>query len=104
MKVRQVIIHQGSLIRLRPEYEERYIILHRHTFPGVLSQIKKVNIKNYSIFLLEGILFSYYEYVGNDYANDMKAIADEITMEWWKLTDLMQDLFPQEKKVSGGQA
>jgi len=98
MEVKQAMTHQGSLIRLRPEYEERYIILHKHTFPGVLSQINKVNIRNYSIFLLEGILFSHYEYIGNDYANDMKAIADETTMEWWKLTDPMQELLPTGKK------
>jgi L-rhamnose mutarotase len=85
------IKHVGSLIKVRPEYEERYIILHKHTFPGVLSQIHKVNIRNYSIFLLNGILFSHYEYIGQDYENDMKAIADETTKEWWKLTDPMQE-------------
>jgi L-rhamnose mutarotase len=88
----------GSLIKVRPEYEERYIILHKHTFPGVLSQIRKVNIRNYSIFLLDGILFSYYQYIGNDFDNDMKAIADETTKEWWKLTDPMQEPLSTRKK------
>jgi L-rhamnose mutarotase len=72
----------GSLIKVKPEYEERYIILHRHTFPGVLDRIRKSNIRNYSIFLLNGILFSYYEYVGNDFDADMKAIADTVTRDW----------------------
>ncbi len=87
----------GSVIKLRPEYEERYIILHRHTFPGVLSQIKKVNIRNYSIFLLGGILFSYYEYIGTNFSEDMKLIADDVTKDWWKLTDPMQEPFPDRK-------
>lgn len=88
----------GSLIKVKPEYEERYIILHKHTFPGVLERIRKSNIRNYSIFLLEGILFSYYEYVGSNYEADMKAIADPTTKDWWKLTDPMQEPLPNRKE------
>jgi L-rhamnose mutarotase len=84
-------IHIGSLINVRPEYEERYIILHRHTFPGVLSRIRASNIRNYSIFLRDGVLFSHLEYVGKDYERDMNAIADTVTRDWWKLTDPMQE-------------
>jgi L-rhamnose mutarotase len=81
----------GSLNRVRPEFEERYTILHKHTFPEVLWRIKRSNIKDYSIFLLEGMLFSYFVYDGDDYEADMKAIADDkTTQEWWKLTDPMQ--------------
>ncbi len=82
----------GSLIKLKPEWEERYIILHKHTFPGVLDRIHNSNIRNYSIFLNEGMLFSYWEYVGDDYAGDMEEIGrDEVTKDWWKLTDPMQE-------------
>lgn len=80
----------ASLIGLKPEYEEQYIILHKNTFPGVLERIRKSNIKNYTIYLLDGILFSYYEYFGSDYKNDMEEIADATTKDWWKLTDPMQ--------------
>jgi L-rhamnose mutarotase len=81
----------GSLIRLKPEYEERYIILHRHTCPGVLGRLRDSNIRNYSIFLRDGMLFSFFEYVGTDYAGDMEKIgADPVTRDWWKLTDPMQ--------------
>jgi L-rhamnose mutarotase len=90
----------GSLIRLKPEYEERYIILHRHTFPGVLRRIRKSNIRNYSIFLYEGMLFSFYEYTGADYPGDMGKIgADAVTRDWWKLTDPMQS--PLETRAEG---
>jgi L-rhamnose mutarotase len=88
----------GGLIKVRPDYEERYIILHKHTFPGVLESIKRSNIRNYSIFLLDGILFSHYEYVGTNYDADMKAIGDETTKEWWKLTDQMQEPLPTRKE------
>ncbi len=87
----RIVMRKGSLIRLRPEYQERYIILHRHTFPGVLEQIRKSNIRNYSIFLHEGILFSYFEYEGEAFAEDMGKMArDATTQDWWKLTDPMQ--------------
>lgn len=92
------MIRKGSIIKLRSEYEERYIILHKHTFPGVLLRIRKSNIRNYSIFLLNGMLFSYYEYVGIDYNSDMEMIADEVTKEWWKLTDPMQEPVPTRKE------
>jgi L-rhamnose mutarotase len=93
-------MRQGSIIKLKPEWEERYIILHRHTFPAVLDRIRRSNIRNYSIFLHEGVLFSYLEYVGNDYYGDMAEIGrDEITRDWWKLTDPMQE--PLETRKEG---
>lgn len=88
----------GSLIKVKPEFEEQYIILHKYVFPGVLDRIRISNIRNYSIFLLNGILFSHYEYVGSDYDTDIKAIADPTTRDWWKLTDPMQEPLPTRKK------
>jgi len=88
----------GSLIKVKKEYEERYIILHKHTFPGVLDRIHKCNIRNYSIFLLDGVLFSHFEYVGSDFEGDMAGMADEVTKEWWKLTDPMQEPFESRKE------
>lgn len=90
----------GSLIKLKPEYEEKYIILHKHTFPGVLERIYRSNIRNYSIYLRDGILFSFYEYVGDDFIGDMAKIGrDEVTQDWWKLTDPMQE--PLETRKEG---
>jgi len=98
METEKINKRSGSLIKVKPEYEERYIILHRHTFPGVLDRIRKSNIRNYSIFLLNGVLFSYYEYIGNDFVQDMKDIADPTTKDWWKLTDPMQEPLPTRKE------
>jgi len=89
----------GSLIKVKPEYEERYIILHKHTFPEVLKQIHDSNIRNYSIYLRDGILFSFFEYVGMDFSADMEHMAkNEATQDWWKLTDPMQDPFDSRKE------
>jgi L-rhamnose mutarotase len=90
----------GELNRLRPEFEERYIILHKHTFPGVLDRIYKSNMRNYTIFLRDGVLFAHHEYVGVDPQADAAAIkADVTTQEWWKLTDPMQE--PLETRKEG---
>jgi len=76
-----------------------FIILHQHVFPGVLDRIRKSNIRNYSIYLCQRILFSYYEYTGTNYDQDMAQIArDPLTQDWWKLTDPMQDPLESRKK------
>jgi len=81
----------GSVIRLRPEKKEEYIKLHEIVWPGVLKTIFDCNIRNYSIFYREGWLFSYYEYIGNDYEADMKKMAaDPVTQKWWKLCEPCQ--------------
>ena len=62
----------GQIIRVRPEKEAYYKDLHAAAWPGVLDMIKQCNIQNYSIFMRDGFLFSFYEYTGSDYAADMK--------------------------------
>lgn len=82
----------GSVVRLRPEREEEYLLLHADAWPGVLAQISRSNITNFSIFLRDGYLFSYYEYVGEDFAADMAAMgADPETQRWWAITDACQE-------------
>ena len=82
----------ASVIRLRPEKAEEYRALHAAVWPAVQERIRASNITNYSIFLRDGLLFAYFEYVGDDYDADMAAIrADEITQQWWKLTDPCQE-------------
>ncbi len=93
------ITRYGSLIKVKKEFEERYIILHKHTFPAVLDRLYKCNIRNYSIFLLDGVLFSHFEYIGSDFEGDMVLMGDEVTKEWWKLTDPMQE--PIENRKEG---
>jgi L-rhamnose mutarotase len=81
----------ASVIRLRPEKEAEYRRLHADAWPGVLAALKRANIANYSIFLRDGLLFSYLEYTGTDYAADTAAIgADPETHRWWQLTDPCQ--------------
>jgi L-rhamnose mutarotase len=81
----------ASVIRLRPEKEAEYRDLHASAWPGVLNAIADAGIRNYSIFLRDDLLFSYLEYVGDDYEADMELLAkDETTRRWWQLTDPCQ--------------
>jgi L-rhamnose mutarotase len=82
----------GQRIRVRPERIDDYERLHAEAWPGVLEQIRRSNIRNYTIFRHGTDLFAYFEYVGDDFAADMAAMAaDATTRRWWALTDAMQE-------------
>lgn len=81
----------ASVIRLRPEKEAEYRALHTQVWPSVLDTLRNAGVSNYSIFLRDGLLFSYLEYTGVNYEEAMKAIAsDATTKEWWTFTDPCQ--------------
>lgn len=82
-----------------PEHEAEYRRLHAEVYPEVLATLSRVGVRNYSIFVgnIAGqkVLFSYFEFVGEDYA----AACDEIaacpnTQRWWQLTDPCQQRLP----------
>jgi len=83
----------GSVIGVKPEGIAEYKRLHAAVWPDVLKQIKASRIANYSIFLREpeNLLFSYFEYEGDDFEADMKAMAaDPKTQDWWKVCTPLQ--------------
>ena len=85
----------GQILKLRPEHRDAYVRHHAQVWPEVLAQIRRSNIRNYSIYLRDGILFAYFEHVGSDFAADMRAMAaDPETQRWWALTDAMQEPRP----------
>jgi L-rhamnose mutarotase len=85
----------GQRIDVRLDRIEDYERLHAEPWPGVLAQIERSNISNYSIFRDGTQLFAYFEYVGNNFETDMAAMAaDPETQRWWALTDAMQDPLP----------
>ena len=67
----------AAVLGLKPEAVEDYVRVHAAVWPDVLAQIRRSNIRNYSIYLKrpENLLFSYFEYVGTDYEADMAAIG-----------------------------
>jgi L-rhamnose mutarotase len=89
----------GMVTGLKAEKMDYYNELHAAVWPSVQRTIKDCNIQNYSIFLKEIngslMLFSYFEYTGNDFDGDMKKMAaDSATQRWWKETDPCQQPLP----------
>ena len=58
-------------VRLKKEKREFYIENHANVWPEVLEELKKVKVKNYSIYLKEDFMFGYLEYAGDDFEGDM---------------------------------
>jgi L-rhamnose mutarotase len=79
----------GMVIGLQAEKLDEYKQLHAAVWPAVLQKISECHIQNYSIYLRQlddgrHYLFSYFEYVGTDFAADMASMAaDPTTQQWW---------------------
>lgn len=90
----------GQLIGVKPEHFEEYKKYHAAVWPSVLKMITACNIRNYSIFHKDGLLFAYMEYIGDDFESDMKKMAaDPKTQEWWAIMEPMQQ--PVENRNDG---
>ncbi len=91
----------GQIIRLRPEKYEEYKRLHAAVPEPILNKLREANITNYSIFHRGGLLFAYFEYVGDDFAADMAKVGDDpATHAWWELCDPCQQPFEGDSKGS----
>ena len=99
-KSEPTVTRYGSVIGLHADKLEEYKELHANAWPGVLDMITKCNIRNYSIYLFEATegefyLFSYFEYVGDDFDADMALMAeDPTTQKWWEECIPCQDPVP----------
>jgi len=79
---------------------EEYKKYHADVWPEILDMIRECNIRNYSIFYKDGLLFAHLEYVGDDFDADMaKMAADPKTQEWWDIMMPMQE--PLETRAEG---
>ncbi len=90
----------GMVIKVNPDKVEEYKKLHAAVWPDVLKKIKDCNIQNYSIFLKDDCLFSYFEYTGSDFEMDMERMAaDPTTQKWWDVCEPCQ--VPLETRAEG---
>jgi len=82
----------GMVLKVKGEHFEEYKKYHADVWPDILEMIHRCNMRNYSIYHFDGYLFSYFEYVGEDYEADMAAMAvDPRTQEWWAIMKPMQE-------------
>ncbi|HOX38955.1 MAG TPA: L-rhamnose mutarotase [Candidatus Brocadiia bacterium] len=95
----------GSVVGLRNEKVAEYKALQKAVPPEVEELYKESNFRNYSIYVRQldngkFYLFSYYEYVGDDYAADLEKLSANPKMrEWFKTTDPCQ--VPIDPQVRG---
>ncbi|QNM98799.1 L-rhamnose mutarotase [Chitinimonas koreensis] len=92
----------GMVIGIRPEHIAEYKRLHAAVWPEILACLAAAKVRNYSIFLREpeNLLFGYWEYHGDDFAADMRRIAErEATRRWWALCGPCQA--PLESRAEG---
>ena len=88
----------GQIIGMPPENLAEYKKWHSAVWPEVADMITQCNIRNYSIYHKDGLLFAYFEYIGDDFAADMaKMAADPATQRWWALMKPMQEPLPDRK-------
>jgi L-rhamnose mutarotase len=81
----------ASVIGVSRESRAEYERLHADVWPDVLRQIATSNIRNYSIYRYGELLFSYFEYIGDDFDGDMaKMVEDPATQKWWALCEPLQ--------------
>ena len=85
----------GMVIAVKPDRLEDYKRHHAAVWPDVLKVIHECNIRNYSIYYKDGLLFSYFEYIGDDYEADMaRMAASPITQKWWAVVMPCQEPLP----------
>lgn len=92
----------GQVIRVRPEAEAEYRKIHVKIWPVIEEAIREAGIRNYSIYLKDGMLFAYYEYHGPDdeFEARMAKLA-QVSRDsgWWDITEKMQQ--PLETRQPG---
>ena len=81
----------GQIVGVKPDHLDEYKAYHAEVWPEILKMIRECNIRNYSIYYHEGLLFAYFEYHGSDIAADMaRMAADPKTQKWWSIMMPMQ--------------
>src|SRR5580692_9284422 len=91
----------GSVIGVRPESLAAYKKYHTAVWPEVLAMIRRCNIRNYSIYLKDELLFGYFEYYGADYADRRYAPASlglgSLSLLVARLASCAEPLFPDAR-------
>mmetsp|Transcript_2926 Transcript_2926/g.4204 ORF Transcript_2926/g.4204 Transcript_2926/m.4204 type:complete len:196 (-) Transcript_2926:1140-1727(-) len=84
----------GGLCRLKPGMYDQYTQLHDHTWDEVLKRMYDSNIRNFMVYLHKetNLMFSHFEYVGDDFDKDMQTIdKDPVVRYWWSYCEPCQD-------------
>ncbi len=89
----------GMVIKLKQGSADAYRAYHAAAWPEVLDKIQECNLRNYSIYLKDDLLFTYFEYHGTDLKADWaKMAAHSKTQEWWAVIEPLQDPLKTRKE------
>lgn len=87
-------------MKLKPGAAEAYIRIHDEIWDEVVKAAHEANMRNYTIFRTGDYLFSYYEYIGNDFEADMsKKNALPVSKKWQEATGAFRELIEGDSKV-----
>lgn len=78
----------------------KYIEYHRNIPQKIRDLIYDCNLRNYSIFWRDNILFTYFEYVGKDFDADMRKMEQNAdNQQWWAVVKPLMN--PLENRAEG---
>lgn len=91
----------GTLMKLKPGALEQYIKIHNEIWDDVVAAAHDAGMRNYTVFLApDGYLFSYYEYIGDDFDADMaRKNALPVSPKWQAATGAFRELIDGDSKV-----
>lgn len=89
----------GQVCGITLENAEKYIEYHNNVPKEIRELIRECNIRNYRIFYRNGLLFSYYDYIGENYEEDMRKMAENAdNQKWWDLVRPIMSPLADRKK------
>lgn len=90
----------ATITKLKPGMKEAYTKLHDEIWDDMVAAGHEANMRNFTIFFHEDYLFSYFEYIGDNYEEDMaKKNSMDVTIRWRTATGEMTDPVFGDTKV-----
>lgn len=90
----------ATITKLLPGMREAYQRLHENIWTEVVKVGHQANQRNFTIFAYQDYLFSYFEYIGDDYSADMAfKKAQPIIQKWAKETGSYTDYVLDNTKI-----
>lgn len=74
----------GSVARVKADKLELFKEAHAIGWPEVLVALRRSHLGNYSIFLHGDLLFTYFEYTGDDPGADREEFLADPAMQRWR--------------------
>jgi L-rhamnose mutarotase len=90
----------GTLMKLKPGALNEYVRLHDVIWDEVVQAGYEAGMRNYTIFHRNGYLFSYYEYIGDNFEADMDLKnALPVSKRWQKATGSLRECIEGDSLV-----